>query len=155
MLQGKLVTLLIKQAARAEGSTQALATRLNAPEPTLLRWMTGQAQVPLRVFLAVLDYLMELERRDGDRADWAGDAGGSPDKVVLTIGTLPARCPRCGEPEFRRLLPGTFRLTSELACARCGAQVVHGSLLAQLAKDAVKQSRAVAARTQSRLRSAR
>jgi hypothetical protein len=51
-MHDRMIPLLLRQAAEAEGSTQALASRLNAPEPTLLRWMDGRAQTPLRALLA-------------------------------------------------------------------------------------------------------
>jgi len=147
-MQDKIVTLILQQAARAEGSVQALATRLNAPEPTLVRWMTGRAQTPLRAFLAVLDYLMQIERRAANDGDEASSAGVPSDKLVFPLGPLLARCARCDGTEFRLAKPGPLRLTAPLACAACGEEVVHGNLLAQLAKDAVHHSRAVAVRTQ-------
>ena len=144
-MQGKTIPLILQQAARAEGSTQALASRLNAPEPTLVRWMTGRAQAPLRAFLAVLDFLMELERKQPPGRE---AAAAQPDPLVFPLGQLLARCSRCDASEFRLVHPGALRLTSPLACTACGAEVVHGNLLAQLAKDAVQHSRAVAVRTQ-------
>lgn len=147
-MQDKVIPLILQQAAKAEGSTQALANRLNAPEPTLRRWMDGRAQTPLRAFLAVLEFLMQLERRAADAAAPAHPEPGTPDKLVFPLGPLRARCARCDATEFRLLVPGALRLTSALACTACGAEVVHGNLLAQLAKDAVHQSRAVAVRTQ-------
>jgi len=147
-MQDKIVTLILQQAARAEGSVQALATRLNAPEPTLVRWMTGRAQTPLRAFLAVLDYLMQIERRAANDGDEASSAGVPSDKLVFPLGPLLARCARCDGTEFRLAKPGPLRLTAPLACAACGEEVVHGNLLAQLAKDAVHHSRALAVRTQ-------
>lgn len=149
-MHDKIITLILRRAADAEGSTQALASRLNAPEPTLLRWMDGRAQTPLRAFLAVLEFLMQLERKAANgAADAAAPAadGAQPDKLVFPLGPLLARCARCDGTEFRLVNAGTLRLTSPLACTGCGASVIHGNLLAQLAKDAVHQSRAVAART--------
>lgn len=144
----RMIPLLLRQAAKAEGSTQALASRLNAPEPTLLRWMDGRAQTPLRAFLAVLEFLMELERKSAPLAPPEPAAEGTqPDKLAFSLGPLLARCTRCDGSEFRLVDPGTLRLTSPLACTTCGAQAIHGNLLAQLAKDAVHQSRAVAVRT--------
>jgi hypothetical protein len=146
-----IVTLILHQAAKAEGSTQALASRLHAPEPTLLRWMDGRAQTPLRAFLAVLDFLMQLENKEAEACATADPAPpGDPhaDKLVFPLGPLFARCARCDATEFRLVTPGSLRLTSPLSCTGCGAQVVHGNLLAQLATDAVHHSRAVAARTQ-------
>ena len=144
-MQDKIVTVILHQAARAEGSTQALATRLHAPEPTLLRWMDGRAQTPLRAFLAVLDFLMQREQKEGEPQ--GAPVPGMAEKLVFPLGPLFARCARCDGTEFRLVAPGALRLTSPLACTGCGAQVVHGNLLAQLAKDAVHHSRAVAART--------
>lgn len=150
-MQDKIITLILHQAAKAEGSTQALATRLHAPEATLLRWMDGRAQTPLRAFLAVLDFLMQLEGKEAE-APTAGEAArpaaAGADKLVFALGPLFARCARCDGTEFRLATPGALRLTSALSCSACGGQVIHGNLLAQLAKDAVHHSRAVAVRTQ-------
>ena len=150
-MRDRIVTLILQQAAKAEGSTQALATRLHAPEATLLRWMDGRAQTPLRAFLAVLDFLMQREQEEGDTPAAQGATPaltGQPEKRVFALGPLLARCARCDGTEFRLLAPGAFRLTSPLSCTACGAEAIHGNLLAQLAKDAVHHSRAVAARTQ-------
>ncbi|HET7198276.1 MAG TPA: hypothetical protein VFI86_06390 [Burkholderiales bacterium] len=150
-MHDKIVALILQQAARAEGSTQALATRLHAPEATLLRWMDGRAQTPLRAFLAVLDFLMDLERKSAETLGPTrpGHAvGNAPqNKLVFPLGALLARCGRCDGTEFRLLAEEPLRLTSVLACTACGEQVVHGNLLAQLAKDAVHQSKAIAVRT--------
>ena len=147
-MQDRIIPLILRQAAAAEGSTQALASRLRAPEPTLLRWMDGRAQTPLRAFLTVLDFLMQLERKSADvRAPAPAETGGT-DKLVFPLGPLFARCGRCDGSEFRLTDGKALQLTSVLACTTCGTQIVHGSLLAQLAKDAVHQSRAVAVRTQ-------
>lgn len=149
-MQDKTVTLILHQAAKAEGSTQALATRLHAPEATLLRWMDGRAQAPLRAFLAVLEFLMQLERKEA-RAAIAADAAppgsAAADKLVFPLGPLFARCARCDGTEFRLITPGALRLTSTLSCTSCEEHVIHGNLLAQLARDAVHHSRAVAVRT--------
>lgn len=151
-MQDKIITTILHQAARAEGSTQALASRLHAPEATLLRWMDGRAQTPLRAFLAVLDFLMHRERKAADSPGEAGDTAPfqapPADKLVFPLGPLFARCARCDGTEFRLVTPGALQLTSLVSCTGCGEQVVHGNLLAQLAKDAVHHSRAVAVRTQ-------
>ena len=144
-MQDKTVALILQQAAKAEGSTQALATRLHAPEATLLRWMDGRAQTPLRAFLAVLDFLMDLERKAAQPASPA--TADQPGRLVFPLGPLLARCARCDGTDFRLADAGGLRLTSRLGCTTCGQEVLHGNLLAQLAKDAVQQSRAVAVRT--------
>ena len=146
-MQDRTVALILQQAAKAEGSTQALASRLHAPEATLLRWMDGRAQAPLRALLAVLEFLMELERKTEQPASPAASEPGQPDRLVFPLGPLLARCTRCDGTEFRLTGAGGLRLTSRLACTGCGLETIHGNLLAQLAKDAVQQSRAVAVRT--------
>lgn len=145
-MQDKTVALILQQAAKAEGSTQALASRLHAPEATLLRWMDGRAQTPLRAFLAVLDFLMDLERKAARPA--APATAEQPRRLVFPLGPLLARCARCDGTEFLLADAGGLRLTSRLGCTACGQEVLHGDLLGQLAKDAVQQSRAVMVRTQ-------
>lgn len=139
LAMAQLVTRVLAEAARIEGSTQALATRLKAPESTLQRWIDGHAQAPLRAFLAALDYVMEKEL--GHPAP-AGVSGDEMRQLVFRLGPLAARCARCDCEEFAARGPGTLRLTSVLLCRSCGQAVVHGNLLAQLAKDAVHHSRA-------------
>lgn len=145
-MQDKTVTLILRQAAEAEGSTQALASRLNAPEATLQRWMSGRAQTPLRAFLAVLDFLMQHERKNGEAPAAAAAEERQPDKLVFPLGPLLARCARCDGREFRPGRPGPLRLITPLVCTACGAEVLHGNLLGGLATDAVHQSRALATR---------
>lgn len=146
-MHDRMVALILQQAAKAEGSTQALADRLHAPEATLLRWMDGRAQTPLRAFLAVLEFLMQMERKSAEELEAAPTLPGQPEKLVFPLGPLYARCARCDGTEFRLVAPGPLRLITPLACTSCGEQVVHGNLLAQLAKDAVHHSRALAVRT--------
>ena len=55
-MQEKIITDILRETIRIEGSAQALASRLNAPEGTLARWVAGRAQTPLRAFLAVLEF---------------------------------------------------------------------------------------------------
>ena len=143
-MQDEIVTRVLTEAARIEGSTQALATRLKAPESTLQRWIDGNAQTPLRAFLAVLDYVMEEERRN---AAPAGEPEGEARTVTFHLGPLAARCARCDSEDFATRDAARLRLTSTLVCRGCGEAVVHGNLLAQLAKDAVHHSRAATGRT--------
>ena|SRR5690348_13322959 len=155
-MQDKIITLILQQAAQAEGSTQALASRLNAPEPTLVRWMTGRAQTPLRAFLAVLDFLMQQERKNGEPSGQSERTDvQQPDELVFPLGQLFARCARCDGTEFRLAEPGGLRLTSWLTCTACQQSVIHGDLLAQLAKDAVHHSRAVAVRAKRAVNASR
>ena len=52
-------TRALARAAETEGSTQALAGVLHVPENTLLRWMSGRAQMPLRAFLRLVEVLSQ------------------------------------------------------------------------------------------------
>lgn len=143
-----MVTAILKKAVRIEGSTQALASRLNAPEPTLMRWMAGRAQTPLKAFFAVLDFIAQVERTAPALADAAGAVQEGPaDSLSFALGPLLARCERCDGTQFALRGAGPLRVTSVLSCRACQAETVHGRLLATLASDAVQQSRALAART--------
>src|SRR3954463_14319307 len=142
-----LYTRALIRAADSQGSTQALASLLRVPENTLLRWMSGRAQMPLQAFLKLVDMLSEQEKADL-AASREGQRGKPPGTARLTfkMGPLLARCTRCDCTEFVAVDPATpLLLTSELACAGCGERVRHGNLICQLAKDAVQQSRAMTA----------
>ena len=133
-------TRALARAAEAQGSTQSLASLLRVPENTLLRWMSGRAQMPLQAFLKLIDVLVQFEKTGGD----AALDGASGEKRTFKMGELLARCARCDTTEFVAAEPAAkLRFTSELICAACGERVVHGNLIAQLAKDAVHQSRAM------------
>ncbi len=151
-MQDEIVTRVLAEAARAEGSTQALATRLKAPESTLQRWIDGHAQAPLRAFLAALEFVMDEERLHPAAPT---EPGTDAQHLVFRLGPLNARCARCDCEEFTTRDPGRLRLTSVLLCRSCGQTVVHGNLLAQLAKDAVHQSRAVTGRTRRTVEASR
>jgi hypothetical protein len=135
-------TRALAQAASAQGSTQALATLLHVPESTLLRWMSGRAQMPLRAFLRVVELVSQHEKGNGDAASARTEVARG-DNLSFAMGELQARCARCDGTEFARTDGGPLRMTSELACGSCGERVVHGNLISQLARDAVQQSRAM------------
>ena len=138
-----IYTQTLARAAEAQGSTQALASLLHVPESTLLRWMCGRAQMPVQAFLELVRLLTQYEKKGG--AYPATQAAGG-EKRTFQMGRLPARCARCDGSEFVPVDPARpVKMTSELACAACGARVVHGNLIAQLAQDAVNQSRAYTA----------
>jgi hypothetical protein len=137
-----IYTRALNQAAAAQGSTQALATLLNVPENTLLRWMSGRAQMPLRGFLRVVELVSQHEKSGG-----AVDSGvqiPQNGKLRFAMGDLHARCARCDSTEFEPSEPGPrLRMSSELVCVSCGERVTHGNLISQLAADTVQQSRAM------------
>lgn len=134
-----IYTRALARAAEAQGSTQALASLLRVPENTLMRWMSGRAQMPLQAFLKLLELLAQYESKGGD-----GSLQDTAETLRFNMGDLLARCPRCDGTEFAPLATDArIRVTSHLACRACGEQVVHGNLIAQLAKDAVHRSRAM------------
>lgn len=139
-----IYTRALARAAEAQGSTQALASLLRVPENTLVRWMSGRAQMPLQAFLKLIELLVQYETKGGDTS-----LQDSAETVRFNMGDLLARCGRCDGTEFAPLeKEPKIRVTSRLVCRACGEQVVHGNLIAQLAKDAVHRSRAMtAART--------
>jgi hypothetical protein len=147
MALSDIYTQTLERAAEAHGSTQALASVLHVPEGTLLRWMSGRAQMPLQAFLRLIVLLSEYEKRGGNYP--GAGVTGLGDRLSFRMGKLIAHCARCDGTEF---LPADatqpVKLTSELACSACGERAIHGNLIAQLAKDAINQSRAyTAART--------
>ncbi len=137
-----IYTQALARAAEFHGSTQALASFLHVPENTLVRWMSGRAQMPLQAFLKLIEVLSQSERNGAAHPALRETAGGEP--LTFKMGELAARCARCDGTEFVAA-DGGLNFISELACCACGERVVHGNLIAQLAKDAIHQSRAMTA----------
>ncbi|HUQ74405.1 MAG TPA: hypothetical protein VM183_06730, partial [Burkholderiales bacterium] len=148
-----IFTRALTRAADIQGSTQALASLLRVPENTLSRWTAGRAQMPLQAFLHVIELLMQEEQK-GHEARLQDVAEG--ETLTFHVGELPAHCASCDCNTFVPAEPTrSLRFSTELACCSCGERVVHGNLIAALAKDAVYQSRAMSAaraRRQSALR---
>ena len=118
-------TRLLKQLVAIEGSSQAVASLLRVPEGTLIWWMNGRAQMPLRALLKAMDLVAKHELKD------------HPERFTLEVGSVRARCAGCGATEFRPRDPaGPLTYKSTLACAICGHEVLHGELVVQVAKDA-------------------
>ena len=137
-----IYTETLAKAAETHGSTQALASFLRVPEATLLRWMSGRAQMPLQAFLKLIEVLAQSE--SARPADPVLQETPQAEPLTFHMGKLAARCARCDSTQFLPVAAGApLRMTSELACASCGERVVHGDLIAQLAKDSVQQSRAM------------
>jgi DNA-binding transcriptional regulator YdaS (Cro superfamily) len=138
-----LYTRALVRAAEIQGSTQALASLLRVPENTLLRWMSGRAQMPLQAFLKVIEVVAQYEKTEA--LELHAEATSQGEKLRFRIGELEAHCAKCEGPEFVAAQPGALRYTSKLVCVACGESVVHGNLISQLAKDAVRQSKAMTA----------
>jgi len=150
-LKQTIYTETLARAAEAEGGSAALASMLNVPEKTLQRWMSGRAQTPLRAFLKVLERLTVHEQSGAAAAPMV--TNGEP--LSFRMGQLFARCSRCDSTEFDPVDPHKpLTLASSLACRACGEKVVHGSLIAQLAQDAVQYAHAMTASRQRRFGSA-
>jgi DNA-binding transcriptional regulator YdaS (Cro superfamily) len=134
-LADTLYTRALSRAAEIQGSTQALASLLRVPEATLLRWMSGRAQMPVQAFLRTIE-LITAEEREQAPSDSAGAS--APEKLRFKIGELEAHCARCDGADFLQADPSLpLRYISELACCSCGQRITQRELIVQLAKDAV------------------
>ena len=144
-----LYTRALARAAEIQGSTQSLASLLHVPENTLLRWMAGRAQMPLQAFLKLIELISADERKHALEPVKNGAAAAA--KLAFRIGELPAHCARCDGTEFVPAEPAQpLRYINKLLCASCGEAVVHGNLIAQLAKDSVHRSKAMMVARQRR-----
>jgi len=142
-----LYTRALGRAAEVQGSTQALASLLRVPENTLLRWMSGRAQMPLQAFLKLLEVLAQYEKAGGQAT--LEDANGEP--LRFSVGEMVARCVRCDCTEFVLEEPAPkVKYTSIVACRTCGERTTRGDLIAQVAKDTIQQSRAMMAARKKR-----
>ena len=146
-MQDNMYTRALRSAAEVEGDMMALAQRLHVPQNTLSLWMSGRSQMPVRAFRAVLEYLMAHEAKGGSYGLVCTPTQYAPDKLTLELGALSAHCTSCDCTDFRLATPDEpLRLTSRLLCVGCGAETLHGKLIAQLADDMVQQSRAMTVR---------
>lgn len=124
-------------AAESQGSTQELADILRVPEGTLLRWLSGRAMMPVLAFSKVLEILADHENRVTEEP--AEDATGSP--LTFTLNQTAARCPNCHGSEFVQCRPAfRLRYDSLLACRSCATQILHRTLLMDLAMLHARQS---------------
>ncbi|HZE60224.1 MAG TPA: hypothetical protein VE085_06675 [Burkholderiales bacterium] len=124
-------TKVLQQAAELEGSTQALAARLRVPENTLLRWMSGRAQMPLQAFFNAMEFVGARESQTAVQA-----SGASDEKLSFNVGPVLAHCSRCEGTEFRRADPNQpLHYARNLACRSCGTEVNYGRLVVELARE--------------------
>jgi hypothetical protein len=144
---------VLAQLVAGEGSsTQAVASLLNVPEKTLERWMLGRSQMPLRAFLRALELVVQHEQRDATPSP----SQPAPEPLRFHAGPVAATCAKCGHERFRRVDPAaraTYRST--LACLGCGAEVVHGDLIAGLAREVCRRAGTYVARARARRKSAK
>jgi hypothetical protein len=134
----------LARAIEIEGSAQSIAHLLRVPEATLLRWCEGRADMPVRAFTALVEFLSAAETRHA--ANEAAIAAPSPEpateRLEFRIGNLLAQCARCQSTQFRRVRPDEpLRMTSRLLCSTCGEEVVHGDLLVSLGRSLIAKKR--------------
>jgi hypothetical protein len=135
-----IYTRSLARGVELQGSAQALASLLRVPETTLLRWMSGRAQMPLQAFLKLVELLTEYEKADQALSREAPASRTPPaSPTTFQMGALLARCERCDGEEF--LAPAPLRYISKLACASCGEEVAHSELIVRLARETVQYLR--------------
>jgi len=126
-------TDVLEQAIRAEGSAQAIAFALRVPEGTLERWRAGRAMMPVRAFVQVLQMVKRHEEAHPPAPEGPAADG---EKLTFKAGKILARCMRCDGVEFARSLPhAALKYTSRLVCRTCRYEVIHGDLIAELARE--------------------
>jgi len=146
-LAENVCTRLLARGTEIEGSTQGLAHKLRVPEATLLRWMEGKAQMPLKAYEVLLQFLQHADSRTPPSMTRLASPpplpATNPERLTFPFGKLLGRCARCDGTEFRRYdANAPLTMTSVLECCSCFAQVLHGVLLAELGKDVVSKVRA-------------
>jgi hypothetical protein len=60
--------------------------------------------------------------------------------MLVSVGEITARCPKCEGTDFESALGGALRLTSELKCAGCGAKHKYLVLLDQIGDEAMRRA---------------
>lgn len=139
---------VLAQAVEIQGM-QAVAAMLRVPEGTLERWLAGRAQMPLRAFLKVLEFVTDQEAHAAVASAPPADASG--ERLVFNSGRVSALCRRCDGTEFRRAdASAPLKYTSTLVCLSCGEQVVHGNLISELARETSVNARIRFARLRKR-----
>lgn len=136
-----IYTRVLAQAVEMAGSAKALADLFRVPETTLARWISGRAQMPLRVFLRAIELLREHDDR-GTQQDAISNR--PAESITVQAAGLCARCARCGCPEFLSAVAQSgLRVSSRLQCTSCHHDAAYGDVVAELATLAVAQQRSV------------
>lgn len=139
-----IFTRALAHAAASQESTQALAGQLRVPEGTLLRWMSGRAQMPYAAFRRLIELLLEYERSipveaQPENMKWQQRT------LTFNLGDVQASCARCGAAQFLPADPGAvLRMSSMLRCASCSSSMQQSELLLELAQRAIQRSREAA-----------
>ena len=70
-----------------------------------------------------------------------GAAGsGLASRMLVAVGDITARCPKCGGTDFQSMSGYALQLTSELRCAGCGAKHQYLVLLDQIGDEAMRRA---------------
>ena len=139
-MANNVYTKVLQQAVHVEGSTQSLASLLHVPEGTLLRWMSGRSQMPLRAFLKAIDLVAKHELKTG--ATVAPPGGRVRESLRFNVAHTFAECANCRGSTFRRENPAEeLRYVSMLVCGTCGTTVKHADLVMQLANEVGRHAR--------------
>src|SRR5689334_7413378 len=134
----------LARAIEVEGSAQSIAHLLRVPEATLLRWCEGRADMPVRAFTALVEFLTTAEA--GHAANEPAVAPPAPptsaESLEFRIGNLTARCVQCEGTDFRPVRPDQpLTMTCRLLCGACGHEIVHGDLLVKLGHSLIEKKR--------------
>lgn len=133
-------TKVLQQAVEMEGGAQAVASMLCVPEGTLLRWMSGRSQMPLRAFLKAIDLVAKHELKNGVAV--AQPPAPPRESLRFNVAQTFAECAACRGTTFRRANPSeALRYVSMLVCARCETAVKHADLVRQLAHEVGQHAR--------------
>ncbi|MGH8518640.1 MAG: hypothetical protein ACREUE_14405 [Panacagrimonas sp.] len=60
--------------------------------------------------------------------------------MLVSVGDITARCPKCQGTDFESASCGALRLTTELKCTGCGARHKYLVLLDQIGEEAMRRA---------------
>jgi hypothetical protein len=60
--------------------------------------------------------------------------------MLVSVGEITARCPKCEGADFESAPGGALRVTSELKCRGCGAKHKYLVLLDQIGDEAMRRA---------------
>jgi hypothetical protein len=60
--------------------------------------------------------------------------------MLVSVGDITARCPKCDGTDFQSMSGYTLQLTSELKCGGCGATHKYLALLDQIGDEAMRRA---------------
>jgi hypothetical protein len=70
--------------------------------------------------------------------------------MLVAVRDIAARCRKCGETDFKPLVPGALRLATTMACAGCGERTTYRELLEQIGEEAIRRANDAIARLKGR-----